>query len=425
MPTQALTDTLIRNIKPPVSGRIELNDARCRGLTLRVSAGGEKSWAFRYRDRAGASQRLTMGRYPDLSLADARARADDERRKVTSGGSPATEKRQERENASTLCFDHLADRYMVEHARRFKRSADEDERSLKLHIRPKWGRRRYADIRRRDVVELIEEVYASGRIALAVRLKATISKIFAFAISKDLLEANPAAGIGRIADLKPRERVLSDEEIRFAWKAFGRSPISAKVGWALRLVLTTGQRPGEIAGLHRSELINLDDPANATWRLPAARSKNGREHIIPLSPLAVSIIKDALGVSAESDISGHVFRSPRSEQPITAHALAVAMARVAKRLETGAKQADEAAEIAGVSTWRAGPPTPHDLRRTAATRMRALGIGSDDVKRVLNHAPNSVLGRHYDHYDAIPEKRRALETWAIELERIISIGAPR
>ena len=341
---------------------------------------------------------------------------------MISGGSPATEKRQERENASTLCFNHLADRYMVEHARRFKRSADEDERSLKLHIRPKWGRRRYVDIRRRDVVELIEEIYASGRIALAVRLKATISKIFAFAISKDLLEANPAAGIGRIADLKPRERVLSDEEIRFAWMAFGRSPVSAKVGLALKLVLTTGQRPGEAAGLHKSELISIDDPENAMWRLPAACSKNGREHIVPLSPLAVSIIKEALGLPARAGSTDYLFQSPRSNQPVTAHALAVAMARVAKRLGTGADDADELAQNA-VNPWRASPPTPHDLRRTAATRMRALGIGSDDVKRILNHAPNSVLGRHYDHYAAIPEKRRALETWANELKRIIAADA--
>src|SRR5438105_3458533 len=93
-------------------------------------------------------------------------------------------------------------------------------------------------------------------------------------------------------------------------------------------------------------------------------------------------------------------RSVHREPPFLAHALAVAMARIAKRLETEADHADEAAEIAAVNTWRANPPTPHDLRRTAATRMRALGIGSDDVKRVLNHAPNSVLGRHYDHYDA-------------------------
>jgi len=121
------------------------------------------------------------------------------------------------------------------------------------------------------------------------------------------------------------------------------------------------------------------------------------------SPLAVSIIKEALSLSASGGGSDYVFQSPRHGQPITA--LAVAMARVAKRLRSSEAEGDKAAETAAMDAWRTSPPAPHNLRRTAATRMRALGIGSDDAKRVLNHAPNSVLGRHYDHYDALPEKR--------------------
>jgi integrase len=141
------------------------------------------------------------------------------------------------------------------------------------------------------------------------------------------------------------------------------------------------------------------------------------------SPLAVSIIKEALSLSASGGGSDYVFQSPRHGQPITAHALAVAMARVAKRLRSSEAEGDKAAETAAMDAWRTSPPAPHDLRRTAATRMRALGIVSDDVKRVLNHAPTSVLGRHYDHYDALPEKRWAVETWARELKRIIGADA--
>jgi len=143
MPVKPLTDVYVRTAPLPRSGRTELTDARCRGLTLRVTASGEKTWAFRYRDRSGRTQRLTLGRYPDVALSDARARADDEQRKVAGGASPAAEKRAERQNANTLCFDHLADRYLREHAYRFKKSAGEDERSLRLHLRPSWGRKRY------------------------------------------------------------------------------------------------------------------------------------------------------------------------------------------------------------------------------------------------------------------------------------------
>ena len=180
---------------------------------------------------------------------------------------------------------------------------------------------------------------------------------------------------------------------------------------------------GGRAGLRKSELIDIDDPRSAMWRLPSARSKNGREHVIPLAPLAVSIVKEALSLAASGVGSDYVFQSPRNDQPITAHALAVAMARVAKRLGSDADDGNEIVETAAMDAWRNEPPAPHDLRRTAATRMRALGISSDDVKRVLNHAPTSVLGRHYDYYDALPEKRRALETWPRELKRIIGADA--
>src|SRR4051794_12692756 len=120
MPVKPLTDLLVRSVRPPPSGRTEITDARCRGLTLRVTATGEKTWAFRYRDRGGRTQRLTLGRYPDVALSDARARADNERRRVAGGTSPAAEKRAERRSADTLYFNHLADRFLQEHAYRFK-----------------------------------------------------------------------------------------------------------------------------------------------------------------------------------------------------------------------------------------------------------------------------------------------------------------
>ena len=401
-----------------------MTDARCRGLCIRVTEAGEKTWAFRYRDSVGRTQRLTLGRYPDLGLGAARDRADQQRRAVANGGSPAAAKKQERLDAERLTFDHLADRYLHEYAYRFKRSAAEDDRSIRLHLRPVWGSRRYRDIRRSDVVEVVEKIYSSGRPALAVRLKATASKLFAFAISKGLLENNPAAGIGRIAETVARKRVLSDEEIRLFWRAVVCSPVSLKVGLALRLVLITGQRPGEVAGLRRSE-VSLDDPRGATWRLPTERTKNRREHVVPLTQQARAAIQQALHLGSNysgqpaREADDRVFPSPRGAETISSHALAVAMARLCRsiREENAKGSAGDAAALGG---WLIDPPTPHDLRRTAATRMRELGVTSDDVKRVLNHAQTGVLGRHYDHYDALREKRYALSRWGAEIERIIS-----
>ncbi len=122
--------------------------------------------------------------------------------------------------------------------------------------------------------------------------------------------------------------------------------------------------------------------------------------------------------NTEHDATDSVFPSPRGNRPITAHALAVAMARMAKHLYSEPGQQHTLARQSAAETSRRRFPTPHDLRRTAATGMRSIGIPAAVVKSVLNHTPTDVLGRHYDHYDPMTEKRRALEKWADELKRL-------
>jgi integrase len=389
----------------------------------------------RYRDAGGRSQRLTIGAYPTVGLADARARAAEVRRAAVSGANPAAEKRDARENAEARTVDHLAARYLREHAARFKRPRPvaEDERNLRLHVLPKWGRRAFADIKRRDVVELIEGLVAADKPALAIGVKALISKMFNFAISRGLLEANPVAGIGCVAELQPRERVLSDDEIRLAWEAFGMPPFSRPVGLALRLALLTGARAGEVAGLTIGELEALDDPEEALWRLPGARAKNHREHVLPLSPLAAATVREAVGLRGDKKGSKMaVFASARADGVVAevhaepggaapdAHVLAVAMRRLSQALNPKATKAHLLRDHPGAASWFADPPSPHDLRRTAATRLAALGTPSDLVSAILNHAPAGVTARVYNHHDDVAGKRKALTAWAREIERLAS-----
>ncbi|MBV9218515.1 MAG: DUF4102 domain-containing protein, partial [Methylobacteriaceae bacterium] len=147
-----LPDTLLRSIRAPATGRVELADASCRGLTFRVTSKGIRSWSFRFRDpRSGKLTRATLGPYPDLPLAQAREVAIDMRRGVASGRNPVEEKRRERAEATSRTFKALADRYLEEHARRHKRTAKADERALQLHVLPKWQSRRFDAIGRGDV----------------------------------------------------------------------------------------------------------------------------------------------------------------------------------------------------------------------------------------------------------------------------------
>ena len=168
---RVLTDALVRSIEPPPSGRLELVDIRCPGLALRVTPAGVRTWCFRFRDpRTTRTTRSTIGKYPDVTLAEARERAGKLRREVAQGINPVEAKRQAREQISATTFADLAERYLNEHARRAKRSASADERNLRLHVHPFWGARPFAQIERRDVIALIERLVGEGKPTLANRV---------------------------------------------------------------------------------------------------------------------------------------------------------------------------------------------------------------------------------------------------------------
>ena len=403
---KALTDAFIRNLPAPTSGRIEIADSREAGLSFRVTSQDARSWCFRFRDpRSGRTSRATIGDYPDVSLADARERAGTMRRQVATGENPVEVRRRERELSTTKTFQALADRYLIEHARRHKRSADADDRNLRLHILPKWRNRRYDDIGRADVIELIEALVAAGKQTLANRVQALVSSMYSFAMDASLVKGNPCARLRRRGVEVIGRRVLSDDEMRLFWPAVLQKPVSRRVGLALRLTLLTGVRPGEAAGATRAELVDTEDKIRAKWIIQGNRTKNGRPHLVPLSDMARQTILSALELTNNE----FVFPSPSVESaPITAHALAVAMARFAENL----------APVAGKS-WRANPPSPHDLRRTLATRLAELGVPKEDRDAVLNHTPRDVGKKHYDLYEREREKRHALNLWATTLAAII------
>ncbi|MCK1447234.1 integrase arm-type DNA-binding domain-containing protein [Bradyrhizobium sp. 2] len=405
---RALTDSTIKGIKAPASGRVEVADLRCAGLSFRVTAGGVRSWSFRFRDpQSGKDARSTIGHYPDISLGDARKAADALRGKVADGVNPIVEKRRDRSEASSKTFQALADRYLDEHARRFKRSADADERNLRLHVLPKWAKRRYDHIRRADVIELVEGMVKAGSPVQANRVQALISMVFSFAVDSDLMDANPCSRLRKRGVENLGTRVLSDTEIGQFWRRTVLPPVSRRVGLALRLTLLTGCRPGEAAGIGRKELTDLDRAGMAAWLLPSERSKNGRAHLVPLSELARSTILSAIELISEDD--EYLFPSPvEAAAPITGHSLTVAMSRLTAKIDGAA-----------LTTWKADPPSPHDLRRTVATRLSALGISKEDRDACFNHTPTDVGSRHYDQYERAAEKRRALDAWALQLDQII------
>ncbi len=405
-----LTDTLLRALRKPASGRTELADLSCKGLEFRITAAGNKSWSYRYRAAgSGKLSRATIGPYPGVSLADARLKADALRAGVANGENPSEAKRRAKREAPGRTFKALSDRYLNEYARRQKKSADQDERNLNLHILPKWKERDYTTLRRADVIELIEGIITAGKPVMANRVQSLISGIFSFAVDSDLIDANPCTRLKRRGEETAGERVLTDPEIRLFWRRSTTAPISPLTGLALRLGLLTGVRPGEAAGMWRSELEALDDPASAVWSIPGARTKNGRDHVVPLCPLALETIQEALGLfdhKGRNDFP--IFPARRkADKPMTARALARAMNRLAAELPKAEK------------SWRANPPTPHDLRRTFRTRLPQLGVAADIRDRLMNHISGDVGTKHYDRHQYLDEKRAALMAWDSSLGAIL------
>ena len=402
-----ITDTFLKAMKPPAAGRIEIKDDRCAGLEFRLTKAGAASWSLRFRDpQTGKPSRSTIGRYPDISIAAARERGNALRRDVAAGINPVVRKYRDRHDATAKTFQGLAERYMAEHARRFKRSADADERNLRLHVLPKWAKRRYDQIERADVIELVEAIVKRGTPIQANRVQALVSMIFSFAVDAALVKFNPCSRLRRGAETR-ETRVLSDDEIQQFWRRAVLPPITRRVGLALRLALLTGCRSGEVAGIHRKELSDLNAPDKASWLIPAQRSKNGRAHFVPLSEPARAVALSALELIA--DDKEYLFPSPvENAGPISGHALTTAMWRMAAKIEDAA-----------LKTWQADPPSPHDLRRTVATRLSQMGTPPETVSAILNHTRGDVTGRHYDHYQRAPEKRAALNAWAAAVTDIV------
>jgi integrase len=360
----------------------------------------------------------------------AREHALDLKREIAGGVNPVEKKRRDRANAPKRTFQALAERYMAEHARRHKKTANADQRALRIHILPRWAARPFGNIGRGDVIALCEEIVSKGSPIQANRVQALISKIFSFAIDAELASVNPCARLKKRSKENVATRVLSDDEIRLFWRRIGDPPNSARIGQALRLVLLTGVRVTEIAGAEISEFEHLNDPNLAVWTIPAARSKNGRPHVAPLSFSALRVVSDLMQRAEESakasEVRAFLLASPADpRKPIDGHALSVAMTRFGNSLfaET-ADRAESEGEGRANKSWVADRPSAHDLRRTLATRLAASGVPAEDVSACLNHARRGVTAMHYDHYDRAREKRAALALWSEQIESLTG-GIPR
>ena len=404
-----LTDRSLEALRPRAARHEVWDDSR-KGFGVRVTPRGVKSFVWVYHFN-GRPRRLTFGTYPRLSLADAGVKLAEAKQLLDKGidpGSRVVSERIAERHAETIA--DLVTSYLDRYARPRKRSAAEDERILRKDVLPGWGARKVKDITRRDVVVLLNGIVDRGAPIQANRTLTILRRMFKFAISQAIIEISPCDKVEPPSSENQRDRTLSDDEIRLFWHALDGASMEPNARRILRLMIATGQRKGEVMGIHGQEV----DYDKGVWALPANRAKNSREHLIPLSPLARQILTEVA-----PNEHGYLFPSKLAGSPYRGQSIDHATRYLfdirppsKPRKKTG--KPPKSPPLSGIMERF----TPHDLRRTVATRMRELGISRGDVKMILNHIETDVTAR-YDRYDGLAEKRRALEIWGKRLEQIV------
>lgn len=413
-----LTDTAIKNLKPKSAKYFihgDMSNGR-HGFAICVYPAstkypsGTKSWFFIYRFE-GKRCFLPLGKYPTMSLADASREFERHWQVFASGKNPATveeDKKIELESAPTV--KKLAEEYIERHAMANKKSWLEDQRILEKEVYPAWGKKKAHDITKRHVNDLLDKVVDRGSPQTANNIFKIIRKMFNWAVEKDRLKISPCLGVKAPASTIAKDRALSAAEIKSVWSSLDNPDISMtlEVRQAIKLILLTAQRPGEVSGIHTRE---LDD---CWWTIPAERSKNKKAHRVYLSPLASEIInqtieqvKAAREIPADQEYCGYIFPCPHrsKDKPIERHAFSKALKR---------NESEDGLTTLGTAIF-----TPHDLRRTAATFMAESGELDEVIDAVLNHSKQGII-KVYNLYRYDREKQKALETWERKLLSIIS-----
>jgi integrase len=372
---------------------------------LRVAPGGTKTFFFRYQ-RSGQVDRLMIGHYPMTTLRVAYEAHADFQKALNRAEDPRLAKRALSLTEPSVGEDgtsvgDLAQEFLKRYVYIERKRPKEAEQVLEANVLKTWRTRSAGRITRRDAVLLLDQIVDRGAPIMANRVAALLVQMFQFGVERGILDASPLVALPRPGGReKGRSRKLDEREIRLFWRRLRHRRITAILRLALKLVLVTAQRPGEVAGAARAEF----DLEKRLWTIPAERSKNGEAHVVPLSLLAITLLRHLSRLTGETEfiLPTRCWRL-KGSAPLTVRALSQAIRDNAKHLK--------------IDHF-----TPHDLRRTAASRMTALGVPRLHVEKILNHTIDDVA-EIYDRHDYIEEKRAALEKWEMAIWRILKSGS--
>ena len=417
----AMNEHTLKRIKfDPAKGRAEYLDPPMPGhgtFGVRVNKTCKSFiWVYSFH---GRTRRLTLGQYPDLSLAEARAKAAQAAELHKQGVDPGQKKLVELvEYRTSPTFEEAVVSYL-EWAEKNKKSWREDERMLRTEFVPHLGRAKIGDIRRKQVVALLDDKAKTAPVQ-ANRLLAVIRKMFNFCVEREILDATPLVKMKIVAKENTRERSLNRHELVWFLLRLTEPTITQNTRFALLLSLMLAQRSGRIVQMRWID-IDLED---AIWDRSGQFEKNNNPIAIPLSEGVLSILKYLRERQVQKVVANDPERWAKSQvlpspgqyvfpgrwltKPQTQPSLNRAMRRF---YDTYVKDKDRVEEESLLRIAEDYPrPTVHDLRRSATTHMSRQGLGKDVRSRILNHKDLSV-DAIYDRYAYFDEKAVALGEW--------------
>ncbi|MBV9829659.1 MAG: site-specific integrase [Alphaproteobacteria bacterium] len=354
--------------------------------------------------RVGAAERrrqrrLTIGNARLIDLGVARERARAALRAAKEGSDPAVKVDPPRRITFREAFDNYMDLHVVPNLR--ARTAGDKRAMFEREVLGTWGDRPLDSIRRADVVVLIDGLVARGARVVANRVFESIRAFFNWAIARGIVSESPCYGAKRPTTEKPRERDLNEDEVRLFWRGAGE--IGAPFDNLFRLLLLTAQRRDEVRCMRWREV----DLGKASWTIPADRAKNGREHVVALSELALEILRSIEARQPKHGPDELIFGSHANPRNAIS-----GLSRAKRRLDAAMTR------VAGTSVR---PFVLHDLRRTAVSLMAEMGIPPHVADRVLNHKSGTIRGvaAIYQRYEFGSEERDALMRWGRRVAELV------
>ncbi len=375
--------------------RYEVSQTKGKGLRIRISPQGTKTFVYVFR-RNDKLHRLTLGQFGDISLIEDNAKHAALRKRALAGESVQSLRAligPVRTSGSFTVAD-LAKQWMEREVKKERKTWQEVQRILDKDVVPYLGDRPAASVKPPEIMAMLDAIVDRGSPIAANRCASMVKQMFKFAVGRGEVDASPCVALKKPGGKEPsRKRKLTDDEIKRLWDKLDTAAISPALRAAIRLLLVTAQRRGELARATKREF----DLEAKVWQIPAEHSKNGQPHDVPLSDLALELLSQLVELSGDSK---YLLPSPTvKDASIRPEALTRAITRNREYFKI---------DVFNV----------HDLRRTAASNMTAHGIDRLHVAKVLNHSGREVTAI-YDRHDYLDEMRDALNLWADTLQTII------